>query len=103
MPRAWRILPLPPLRELREEGNPGMRAEPYRRFPLRLCASAVNPRFLSVKCAAPRGKLRFMPQSGQVPDEPPPFLGSWRRVYIAVIVYLALIIAGFFLFTRAYQ
>jgi hypothetical protein len=53
--------------------------------------------------AAPRGKLRFMPQSGQVPDEPPPFLGSWRRVYIAVIVYLALIIAGFFLFTRAYQ
>jgi hypothetical protein len=44
-----------------------------------------------------------MPQPGQVPDEPPPFLGSWRRVYIAVIVYLAVIIAGFFLFTRAYQ
>ena len=58
---------------------------------------------LRVKCAAPRAKLRFMPQPGQVPDEPPPFLGSWRRVYIAVIVYLAVIIAGFFLFTRAYQ
>jgi hypothetical protein len=51
----------------------------------------------------PHGKLHFMPQLGQVPDEPPPFLGSWRRVYIAVVVYLVLIIAGFFLFTRAYQ
>jgi hypothetical protein len=38
-----------------------------------------------------------------MPDEPPPFLGSWRRVYIGVILYLVLLIAGFFLFTRAYQ
>jgi hypothetical protein len=44
-----------------------------------------------------------MTPSRQVPDDPPPFLGSWRRVYIAVIVYLALVILGFFLFTRAYQ
>jgi hypothetical protein len=44
-----------------------------------------------------------MPQSGQIPDEPPPFLGTWRRVYIAVAVYLALVIAGFYCFTRAYQ
>jgi hypothetical protein len=44
-----------------------------------------------------------MPQPRPVPDEPPPFLGTWRRVYIAVVVYLALLIAGFFLFTRAYQ
>jgi len=44
-----------------------------------------------------------MPLDGGVPDEGPPFLGTWRRVYAAVIVYLVLIIAGFFLFTRAYQ
>jgi hypothetical protein len=38
-----------------------------------------------------------------VPDEPPPFLGTWRRVYVAVLVYLAVIISAFYLFTRAYR
>jgi hypothetical protein len=37
------------------------------------------------------------------PDEPPPFLGTWRRVYTAILVYLAVLIAGFYLFTRAYR
>jgi hypothetical protein len=36
-------------------------------------------------------------------DEPPPFLGSWRRVYVVVLVYLALLITLFALFTRAYN
>ncbi|MGD0497418.1 MAG: hypothetical protein ABSC23_03175 [Bryobacteraceae bacterium] len=44
-----------------------------------------------------------MPQPGDVPDEPPPFLGTWRRVYIAVLIYLGAIIAGFYLFTRAFR
>jgi len=35
-------------------------------------------------------------------EEPPPFLGSWRRVYIFVICYLAVLISGFYLFSRAY-
>ena len=35
-------------------------------------------------------------------DEPPPFLGTWRRVYIAVICYLAVIIALFYWFARAF-
>ena len=35
-----------------------------------------------------------------MPDEPPPFLGTWRRVYIAVLVYLAVIIAVCYWFTR---
>jgi hypothetical protein len=39
----------------------------------------------------------------QVPDEPPPFLGTWRRVYIAVFIYLCVIIAAAYLFTRAYR
>jgi hypothetical protein len=38
-----------------------------------------------------------------MPDEPPPFLGAWRRVYAAVAIYLALIVTLFYLFTRAYR
>lgn len=38
-----------------------------------------------------------------VRDEPPPFLGTWRRVYIAVLIYLSLIIAACYGFTRDYQ
>jgi hypothetical protein len=37
-----------------------------------------------------------------MPDEPPPFLGSWRRVYIGVLLYLAALVALFYLFTRAF-
>ena len=29
-----------------------------------------------------------MPELRDVPDEPPPFLGTWRRVYTAVLIYL---------------
>ncbi len=43
------------------------------------------------------------PHPSDVPDEPPPFLGTWSRVYRAVMVYLALLIAGFYLFARAYR
>ncbi len=32
-------------------------------------------------------------------DEPPPVLGTWRRVYVFVIVYLACLIGAFYLFT----
>jgi hypothetical protein len=38
-----------------------------------------------------------------VPDEPPPFLGTWKRVYIAVLAYLGVIIAASYLFARAYR
>jgi hypothetical protein len=37
------------------------------------------------------------------PDEPPPFLGTWSRVYAAVLVYLVVVIAVFHAFTRAYN
>jgi hypothetical protein len=43
------------------------------------------------------------PQPQPVPDEAPPFLGTWRRVYAAVLVYLAAVIVVFYLFTRAYR
>jgi hypothetical protein len=35
-----------------------------------------------------------------VPDDPPPVLGTWARVYLFVLCYLALLIALFYLFTR---
>ncbi len=39
----------------------------------------------------------------QMPDEPPPFLGRWGRVYAAVLAYLALLIAGFYIFMRVFS
>ena len=36
-------------------------------------------------------------------EEPPPFLGTWKRVYAAVIVWLALLIALFHWFTVAFS
>ena len=37
------------------------------------------------------------------PNEPPPLLGSWRRVYWAVAIYLFLVISGLALFTKAFN
>jgi hypothetical protein len=37
------------------------------------------------------------------PEPPPPFLGSWRRVYAFILIYLALVITALYLFTKAYQ
>ena len=39
----------------------------------------------------------------EMPDEPPPFLGSWPRVYAAVIAYLAVLILLLYLFTRLFS
>lgn len=36
-------------------------------------------------------------------DEPPPFLGSWGRVYAAVLVYLVAIISLFAFFGRSFS
>ncbi len=44
-----------------------------------------------------------MPHTRDVPDEAPPFLGTWKRVYIAVLIYLILIIFTAYLFTRFYR
>ncbi len=35
-------------------------------------------------------------------DEPPPFLGTWGRVYAMVILYLGLLIAALYGMTRAF-
>ncbi len=36
-------------------------------------------------------------------DEPPPFLGTWKRVYSAVLVYLVVLIVLFLWFTQAWN
>ncbi len=38
------------------------------------------------------------PQPSVPHDEPPPFLGTWRRVYGSVLIYLAALIAVFYIF-----
>jgi hypothetical protein len=38
-----------------------------------------------------------------VPDDPPPFMGSWRNVYVAILVYLVLLIVSFYAFTQAFS
>jgi len=42
------------------------------------------------------------PDLHEMPDEPPPFLGAWPRVYVAVVAYLAALITLCYLFTRAF-
>lgn len=37
------------------------------------------------------------------PDTPPPFLGSWRNVYTALLVLLVVYIGVFHLVTVAYR
>jgi hypothetical protein len=32
-------------------------------------------------------------------DEPPPFLGTWKRVYTVVLVYVAFVIFALYVFT----
>jgi len=49
------------------------------------------------------GRLPIMPEPHDVPDEAPPFLGTWKRVYTAVLIYLVGIISVFYVFTRAYR
>lgn len=43
------------------------------------------------------------PDLRNVPDDPPPFLRTWPRVYAAVLAYLALLIGLFYVFMRAFS
>jgi hypothetical protein len=45
----------------------------------------------------------MQPDKYDAPDDPPPFLGAWPRVYVAVLIYLAVVIAISGLFTRAFR
>lgn len=43
------------------------------------------------------------PHDRVVADDPPPVLGTWRRVYLFIACYLACVIALFTLFTAAFR
>jgi hypothetical protein len=47
--------------------------------------------------------MDHMPEPRQATDDPPPFLGTWKRVYAAVLIYLCAVVFLFYLFTRAYR
>jgi hypothetical protein len=36
------------------------------------------------------------------PEDPPPLLGTWRRMYVAVIAWLLLLILAFYVFARRF-
>jgi hypothetical protein len=36
-------------------------------------------------------------------DEPPPILGTWRRIYILVLLYVAVIVVAFYAFAKAFD
>ena len=40
---------------------------------------------------------------GPLIDEPPPFLKTWRRMYLAVLAWLAVLIVAFYLFARLFS
>jgi hypothetical protein len=46
--------------------------------------------------------MSIAPPKKPVIDEAPPFLGSWPKVYRFVLIYLALVIVLFWLFTKHY-
>lgn len=39
----------------------------------------------------------------QEPDEPPPILGTWPRLYSAILLFLVALIALFYWFTVTYN
>ena len=51
----------------------------------------------------PHGPDQDEPLHGPAGDEPPPFLGTWNRVYAVVLAYLAAVIALFAWFGRAFS
>lgn len=63
----------------------------------------MNTDKTEILCPGAHAKLPIMPEPRDVPDEPPPFLGTWRRVYLAIVVYLVALISVFYLFTRHYR
>ena len=42
------------------------------------------------------------PDVGKNPEDPPPRLGTWRRLYLVVIGWLLLLILIFYLFARRF-
>jgi LmbE family N-acetylglucosaminyl deacetylase len=48
------------------------------------------------------GNLLARADAAPAAEEPPPLLGSWNKLYLVVLAFLVVLIAGFFLLTRRY-
>jgi hypothetical protein len=53
--------------------------------------------------SADDGRSRGAGDEGTDADDAPPFGGSWRVLYAAVLLNLALMVVLFYLFTRAFS
>jgi hypothetical protein len=42
-------------------------------------------------------------EKSALPEEPPPFLGRWNRVYGAVLLYLSILIALLYVITQIFK
>lgn len=45
---------------------------------------------------------RDIPAARKSVDEPPPFLGSWEKLYLYILCYLVVLISVLYLVSRAY-
>ncbi len=59
----------------------------------------------AARAAGAAGVVLTLRYLGFLPDieTGAPFLGTWRRVYTAVLAWLALLIAAFYVFTRVFS
>lgn len=64
-------------------------------------------RGLAFSVSAERKQAMVLPHKAPIAaepvDTPPPFLGSWRRVYISVVLYLVTLILLFYAFRVAFE
>lgn len=44
-----------------------------------------------------------MPEQNKQAEDTPPFLGSWKKIYSLVLIELIILIALFYLFTKAFS
>src|SRR5258705_571902 len=68
-------------------------------FRLRLVPRAAgrgSGRLSHVREHAERGQSAVTELQRTVADEPPPFLGTWSRVYTVVVIYLACLVTLFY-------
>jgi hypothetical protein len=63
--------------------------------------SGRSPRLSSRACVIMRGpEVRVDRRDDRLDDEPPPVLGSWKRLYAAVLLNALFVMALVFVFSR---
>ena len=102
--RAWGINPRLSTRSTSNE----LKAHPPAALRSRRGEGAVEPISRARRWGASRGTGLVHHSSTAMPqkttrEEPPPFLGTWPRVYAAVVIYLVAVISLFAWFGKAFS